>query len=64
MLAGTPTRMTSLQRCGRNVVNILKHEAHLNHISNYNFYLLEIQSVSITTSSQLILFGVNNRCLM
>jgi hypothetical protein len=59
-----PTRMTSLRRCGRNVVNILKHEAHLNHISKYNSYLTESQSVSITVSSLLMLFGVNNRCLL
>jgi hypothetical protein len=63
MLAGMPTRMTSLQRCGRNV-NILKHEAHLNHISKYNSYLTESQSVSITVSSLLMLFGVNNGCLL
>ena len=64
MLAGTLTRMTSLRRCGRNVVNILQHEAQMNHVSKYNFYLTESQSVSITVSSQLMLFGVNNRCLL
>jgi hypothetical protein len=63
MPAGMPTRMTSLQRCGRNVVNILKHEAHLNHISKYNSYLTESQSISITVSSQLMLLGVNNGSL-
>jgi hypothetical protein len=64
MLAGVPTRMTSLRRCGGNVVNILKHEANLNHISKYNSYLTESQTVSITVSSLLMLFGVNNGCLL